>query len=323
MDNKYIRKTLRYWSVLVCSALLLFSGCSDDDGGGPECGNGQIDAQEECDGSNLGGRVCTDVGNYVGGTLSCTGQCWFDTSQCTPPANCGNGQIDTGEECDGSNLNNQTCSDVGNYTGGTLACNNDCTFDVSQCTSSGNCGNGQIDSGEECDGSNLNNQTCSDVGSYTGGTLSCNDDCSFNVSQCTSDAFCPNVILDSSTSVTYNGDSTGGINLVTSPRLEWTDAPDDALSFTAPEAGDYEIVVTAEPSSNAGCGPSVWDYGTDSFYDASWCPQPGNTTEIDGFYSSAGYPHTFTQGQTVIIWFSCTYWADVQYGAYTLTIQKQ
>jgi hypothetical protein len=67
----------------------------------------------------------------------------------------------------------------------------------------------------------------------------------------------------------------------------------------------------------------VWDYGTDSFYDASWCPGTGATTEIDGYYSSAGYPYTFAQGETVLIWFSCTYWADAQYGPYTITITKQ
>jgi len=134
---------------------------------------------------------------------------------------------------------------------------------------------------------------------------------------------CPHVDLGSSTSVTYDGNTTGLTNLVTSSRLEWTDAPDDALLFTVPENGDYELIVTAEPSSNGGCGASVWDYGTDSFYDVSWCPQPGSTTEIDGFYVSAGYPYTWTQGMSVIIWFSCTYWADVKSGAYTLTIQKQ
>ena len=47
---------------------------------------------------------------------------------------CGNGVIDQGEQCDGSNLAGQTCSSRG-YTGGTLSCNSTCTINTSQCTS--------------------------------------------------------------------------------------------------------------------------------------------------------------------------------------------
>ena len=46
------------------------------------------------------------------------------------------------------------------------------------------CPNGQIDPGEQCDGSNLNGATCISLG-YTGGSLSCASSCSFNTSQCT------------------------------------------------------------------------------------------------------------------------------------------
>lgn len=45
------------------------------------------------------------------------------------------------------------------------------------------CGNGVIDSGEQCDGSNLNNQSCSSFG-YSSGNLSCNIDCTLNISAC-------------------------------------------------------------------------------------------------------------------------------------------
>jgi len=47
-------------------------------------------------------------------------------------SNCGNGVIDTGEQCDGSNLNSQTCEGLG-FTGGTLSCSY-CAFDTSGCT---------------------------------------------------------------------------------------------------------------------------------------------------------------------------------------------
>ena len=78
----------------------------------------------------------------------------------------------------------------------------------------------------------------------------------------------------------------------------------------------------SEPSSNGGCYASVWDYGTDTYYDTSWCPGAGSTTEIDGF-TTFGASYAFAQGETVLIWFSCAYWADVLYGPYQITIDLQ
>lgn len=46
---------------------------------------------------------------------------------------CGNGVKETGEECDGSDLGGATCSSQG-FSGGTLTCNANCTFNTSQCT---------------------------------------------------------------------------------------------------------------------------------------------------------------------------------------------
>lgn len=48
------------------------------------------------------------------------------------------------------------------------------------------CGNGAINSGEQCDGGNLNGHSCTTLGSgFDGGTLSCNASCQFNTSACT------------------------------------------------------------------------------------------------------------------------------------------
>lgn len=49
---------------------------------------------------------------------------------------CGNGTIDTGEDCDGTELGGATCADQG-FEGGTLACSADCTFDTSGCEGGG------------------------------------------------------------------------------------------------------------------------------------------------------------------------------------------
>ena len=117
---------------LACHSYCLFdtSGCT---GGVETCGNGVLDPGEECDGENLGGNTCGDVGNYVGGTLSCNADCTFNTDECQAHEDCGNGVIDEGEDCDGDELGGNTCEDVGDYLGGVLACRNDCTFDVSGC----------------------------------------------------------------------------------------------------------------------------------------------------------------------------------------------
>lgn len=45
------------------------------------CGNGIIEGGEDCEGSDLGGQTCLDLG-YAGGTLVCDIACTFDTSGC-------------------------------------------------------------------------------------------------------------------------------------------------------------------------------------------------------------------------------------------------
>lgn len=53
----------------------------------------------------------------------------------TPGSNCGNGVIDGDEECDGADLDDNTCFDLCDQEdeGGTLRCNPDCTYDFSGC----------------------------------------------------------------------------------------------------------------------------------------------------------------------------------------------
>jgi hypothetical protein len=121
--------------------------------------------------------------------------CFIDpnTLACQSAYGCGNNKADPGEDCDGSDLNGQSCKTLG-YDSGTLKCNASCFFDESGCTYNAKCGNHQLDPGEQCDGSILNNMQfdtnhdgivdCKDFG-YTGGTLSCGSDCNFNTSGCT------------------------------------------------------------------------------------------------------------------------------------------
>lgn len=54
---------------------------------------------------------------------------------------CGNNIKEGSEDCDGTDLSSQTCIRKG-YVGGTLACNTNCTFNTSNCTSGGGGGGG-------------------------------------------------------------------------------------------------------------------------------------------------------------------------------------
>ncbi len=51
----------------------------------PVCGNGVKETNEQCDGSDFGGRSCSYLG-FSGGTPSCNAGCGYNTSSCTSAA---------------------------------------------------------------------------------------------------------------------------------------------------------------------------------------------------------------------------------------------
>ncbi len=167
------------------------------------CGDGEINANEKCDGTNLAGRTCSDVVGFGSqGILKCADNCMdFDTTKCTPEVKCGNGKLDAGEVCDGTMLNGATCSSlVGFGSTGTVKCNDKCTgFDTTKCSAEKTCGNGKLDDGEVCDGSLLNGRTCAQqVGFGSTGTPACNSTCSgYTKGTCTAAVKCGNGKLDS------------------------------------------------------------------------------------------------------------------------------
>ena len=58
------------------------TGDGDGDTGVPVCGNGVVDLGEQCDGTELGGITCMDLG-YNGGELACDPvTCTYDASGC-------------------------------------------------------------------------------------------------------------------------------------------------------------------------------------------------------------------------------------------------
>jgi cysteine-rich repeat protein/predicted outer membrane repeat protein len=67
------------------------------------------------------------------------------------PPECGNGVMEAGEGCDGTDLGGETCLTAGDHEHGQLACAADCTLDTSDCHT---CGDGLIEGPEDCDDAN-------------------------------------------------------------------------------------------------------------------------------------------------------------------------
>jgi cysteine-rich repeat protein len=118
------------------------------------CGNGTIDAGEDCDGANLGGNDCTDAGNFDGGTLACDATCNFDTTLCTAPEveNCnvaGDEDNDGDSDCEDADcaadpdcIETNNCDDnIDNDLDGLLDC-----LDTVQCAADAAC----TETGAEC-----------------------------------------------------------------------------------------------------------------------------------------------------------------------------
>ncbi|MBL4635024.1 MAG: DUF1554 domain-containing protein [Kofleriaceae bacterium] len=140
---------------------------------------------------------------------------------------------------------------------------------------------------------------------------------------------CPHIDLGNQVPVAWDGSTVGLPNFVESSRLEWREAPDDSLVFTAPEDGLYNITLES-PSGNGGFGVSVQDFedavmgGSGAFYTPADCPSNGQVKLIDGVYShnSADSPLSLMAGQSILLWVSSTYWSDVEEGEYTIRINN-
>jgi hypothetical protein len=94
--------------------------------------------QFKCDGSRAGGTAVPEPTITPTGTPGPSGTVTV-TATPTPGPNCGNGDVDTGEQCDGINLDDNTCEDLCNQGAGALACTTACTFDFSGCEQPGTC----------------------------------------------------------------------------------------------------------------------------------------------------------------------------------------
>ncbi len=149
------------------------------------CGDSHLDPMEQCDGSDFGGITCQSIG-FSGGDIRCTAACTLDVSGCllNTSGKCGDGIIESGEQCDSDDLGGQTCESRG-YAAGQLRCTSGCRFDESLCTNEvpSTCGNGIIESGEQCDGQDFGSETCESMG-FDGGTLGCTSECMIDTAGC-------------------------------------------------------------------------------------------------------------------------------------------
>ena len=103
-----------------------------------ECGNGVFDPGEECEVDWEAGMVAAGGGDCISegfdaGTLGCAPGCVYDTAGCRNQT-CGDGFVDSPEECDGADLRGSTCESLG-FAGGILACTAGCMLDAGGCFS--------------------------------------------------------------------------------------------------------------------------------------------------------------------------------------------
>jgi hypothetical protein len=147
-------------------------------GGGSVCGDGMIEAPEDCDGVDLANQTCMGVG-FDGGTLACDAvTCEYDTAQCVNFM-CGDMMINGNEECEGNDLGMTTCVDL-MFDGGVLACAMNCSFDTTGCFE---CGDGTLNGAEECDTNDFGMATCVGEG-FDGGMLACSNACALDTTGC-------------------------------------------------------------------------------------------------------------------------------------------
>lgn len=75
-DNRFISGQLG------CTADCQYDLSDCEEAGEPYCGDGYISGNEDCDGNDLGGINCEDIGPFQGGILMCNPDCTFDISNC-------------------------------------------------------------------------------------------------------------------------------------------------------------------------------------------------------------------------------------------------
>ena len=176
-----------------------------------ECNNSILEEGEDCDGNEFkGGKTaCKDWNSsYKSGNVKCSDTCTIDYSDCslTQPAVCKNGNLEEGEDCDGTLFkgNKTACKDWNStYKSGDVKCSNTCTIDYSGCSTKepAVCQNGNLEEDEDCDGTLFKGgkTACKDWNStYKSGDVKCSSTCKIDYSGCSTKepAVCQNGNLE-------------------------------------------------------------------------------------------------------------------------------
>ncbi len=230
---------------------------------------------------------------------------------CAVDCGCGNGVVNPGESCDGADLDGATCESEGQGPG-TLACSNDCSFDVSGCDVT-TCGNDLAEEGEGCDGTDLRDMTCESLG-FSAGAVTCDSGCSYDVSGCCND-FC-----DTDGAASCADDTLHVCTLEASGclALEVTDCT--AVADVCDDSGETAMCVCVDrcPAEGAahctgdvaetcvvgGDGCLDWVPTTDCSLTGQTCaigPQ-GSTCVVDATGEDCTDPYPLTDGLNVIAW---------------------
>jgi hypothetical protein len=121
-------------TLLFLGGLALFTGCTSetpDSEETAECGDGVLNGDEACDGTDLGSEDCLTQG-FEFGDVTCSDTCELDTSACRI-AECGDGVLEGDEACDLQDFGDATCESLGEDDG-VLMCAEDCSaIDTTGC----------------------------------------------------------------------------------------------------------------------------------------------------------------------------------------------
>jgi cysteine-rich repeat protein len=198
---------------VACTADVVINVDADTLGGGSDSGTTTAGCPDPASGCAC--MVAADCGANQ--------QC-IDGVCVDPTANCGDGALDPGEQCDDGPMNAwdgwckpdctvqscgdgilgageqcdqpgeaRPCADFGYMSPNEVLCNAMCQLDLWVCQQ-GQCGNGQLEAGEACDGSDLGGATCESLG-YPPGPLGCHPMCVFDVGQCGAATVCGDGIV--------------------------------------------------------------------------------------------------------------------------------
>jgi MYXO-CTERM domain-containing protein len=144
----------------------------------PVCGDSAITHAEVCDGADLGGQDCTDLGYTTPAGVTCDSDCGgIDSSACAPV--CGDSNLEPGEACDDGPTGSDTCTPSCTF----VTCGDDVCTDSAESAASCPedcapvCGAGGVTHAEVCDGADFGGQDCTDLGYTTPAGLTCDGDC--------------------------------------------------------------------------------------------------------------------------------------------------